>query len=664
MGVQMRAHVLAVVVLAILSGCEGDGASDAGTPDGSRPDGSTDVCARDGDCGEQDLFCSRWRCEPGTAGADARGCIDLGAPCVPGQECDEPTDMCGAPAWCIDGREGCATPGDCDGDGEDAIECGGADCDDADADRFPGNAEVCDASHDEDCSDSTVAGTDGDGDSDEYISSACCNGATCGPDCDDTAADVRPEVLELCNAIDDDCDGVTDDAESVLCPGGVCVAGRCDLDAWSRTFGGTNVDFATEVAQDAAGNVYMTGSFRGSITVGDDDYTAMANTDGLLVKFSPTGAIEWSRTFGTAEFDSASDVVATSDGRVFVTGSIGSGFDFGGGVRTFADTTRQFVLAVDAEDGAYIWDVVEFRGRAHVTASSSGDALVVCDVSAEATIAGMTRAAGDYVFVFSGSDGSYSDDWTLGVPTIPGGRITPQDIVSSADRTIVVGEMFGPVDFGGGPEGGSGGNYFIAAFDPTGATDWVLASNQPAPGGRYADAVEISASGDVYVAGHYGGVGTTIDFAPGVTEAAEAIFDGYLLALEADGTYRWHSTFSGTDASGDASSAIPHALALTTAGEPVVAGTFYGTINFGGGPLTAGTDPNDTLGFVVWVTADGDYASDVPTSGSGLSEILGLSVGPADSTVIVGVFTDNFDFAEARRASNGMRDMFVARFGS
>jgi hypothetical protein len=45
----------------------------------------------------------------------------------------------------------CDVNGDADGDGHRAMNCGGDDCDDADANRFPGRTEVCDTTmHDED----------------------------------------------------------------------------------------------------------------------------------------------------------------------------------------------------------------------------------------------------------------------------------------------------------------------------------------------------------------------------------------------------------------------------------------------------------------------------------------------------------------------------------
>ncbi|MBK7155561.1 MAG: putative metal-binding motif-containing protein [Sandaracinaceae bacterium] len=108
---------------------------------------------------------------------------------------------------------GCAEP-DRDGDGHSAVACDGDDCDDDDANRFPGNPERCDSlGHDEDCDDTSL-GRDLDGDGSPSID--CCGpdpegGTVCGIDCDDGAATVNPTAIESCNGTDDDCNGVIDE---------------------------------------------------------------------------------------------------------------------------------------------------------------------------------------------------------------------------------------------------------------------------------------------------------------------------------------------------------------------------------------------------------------------------------------------------------------------
>ncbi|MBK6578358.1 MAG: putative metal-binding motif-containing protein [Sandaracinaceae bacterium] len=97
---------------------------------------------------------------------------------------------------------------DGDGDGVDSVLCGGADCDDDDAGRFPGNLEACDAV-DQDCDPSTLGTTDAD--EDGAVSAACCDGDVCGPDCNEADAAVGPTGTEECNDADDDCDGDVDE---------------------------------------------------------------------------------------------------------------------------------------------------------------------------------------------------------------------------------------------------------------------------------------------------------------------------------------------------------------------------------------------------------------------------------------------------------------------
>src|SRR5262249_31796709 len=150
------------------------------------------------------------RCAHGAAGADARGCVSASpaTPCLAGQTCDEAMRMC---------ITSCGTggTGDADGDGHRASSCGGDDCDDADANRHPGNRAICDGmERDEDCAPSTFGFRDGDGDS--YGDATCCNTdlagtMRCGDDCNDSRPNVHPALAEACDGLDNDCNGMTDE---------------------------------------------------------------------------------------------------------------------------------------------------------------------------------------------------------------------------------------------------------------------------------------------------------------------------------------------------------------------------------------------------------------------------------------------------------------------
>ena len=102
------------------------------------------------------------------------------------------------------------------------------DCDDGDAQTYPGAPEQCDG-NDNDC-DGQVVENEGDLDADGF--------AACAGDCDDEDPEVNPGAEEACNGLDDNCDGTvpaveTDDDGDGLSDCG----GDCD-DAAAETYPG------------------------------------------------------------------------------------------------------------------------------------------------------------------------------------------------------------------------------------------------------------------------------------------------------------------------------------------------------------------------------------------------------------------------------------------
>lgn len=177
-------------------------------PDAGGSDAGPDGCVSSADC-DDGVWCNGMeRCAPGTAGADPRGCAPPGSLACP------------ADSTCVERERSCrpcASGADADRDGVDASACGGTDCDDDDADRFPGNPERCDADapeHDEDCRPTTFGRRDVDADG--YVDDRCANAfdgvEARGDDCDDMevrAFEGSPE--NPCDGIDNDCDSTIDE---------------------------------------------------------------------------------------------------------------------------------------------------------------------------------------------------------------------------------------------------------------------------------------------------------------------------------------------------------------------------------------------------------------------------------------------------------------------
>lgn len=140
-------------------------------------------------------------------------------------------------------------------------------------------------------------------------------------------------------------------------------------EVWSRQFGSVEYDWCSGAAVDDSGNVYITGTTKGSLRG-----PISGGSDAFLIKFDPTGNELWSTQFGTTESDSTSSVVVDSNNNVFVTG--GTSGDLAGSNAGPSDVfmtkfdpsgvevwSRQigsnahdtvYSMALDSEDNAYL----------------------------------------------------------------------------------------------------------------------------------------------------------------------------------------------------------------------------------------------------------------------------------------------------------------------
>jgi hypothetical protein len=175
---------------------DGDGyfaADDCDDDDASVHPGATEVCdGEDNDCDgdvDEDVL-DTWY-----ADADGDGYGDVGAATI----------ACSAPA----GHVASAT-----------------DCDDADPETYPSAAERCDGLDndcdgeiDEDVQDTWYADTDGDGYGDAGAPLDACDPPSAyvadDTDCDDTSDQALPGGTEVCDGLDNDCDGTVDEDDAI-----------------------------------------------------------------------------------------------------------------------------------------------------------------------------------------------------------------------------------------------------------------------------------------------------------------------------------------------------------------------------------------------------------------------------------------------------------------
>lgn len=643
----LEAAVCTALVLA-MAAC-GTPPDEAEQDGGAGMDGSTaDQCTRNSEC-EDSLFCTTWRCVPGSAGADDRGCIEVGPPCALGESCVE------AESQCV--TEACGSVTDADGDGHDSVACGGDDCDDDDANRYAGNPEVCDdAGHDEDCDATTVAdAVDGDTDGDGETSRACCNGDACGTDCDDGDRAIHTGARDLCNARDDDCDTVIDEAGTeALCPGGTCIGGRCNLPAWDRVIGGTSSDVVWDVVMDERGYVYAGGFFEGEASFGaaGPPEAAIGAAGAFIAAYEPDGAYAWLRSFGGPGRDLVFRLAhAPGSDRLYAFIRVGSGgsVDLGGGPRP----PGAYVVAFDM-NGTYQWDR-EIPFIEDIDATPAG-VIVAGFFGSEFDFGGGTRTPTRptaYVVSYA-SDGAYRWDRLLEADA----SMRIREVTYDDGVIAVTGSFNGAADFGDGrtcPGSGSGtvGDDAFAA-SMTDAPTPTITSIYCTSGSGTSQGLHVALSGGrVHLCGFLLG---TEDLGLGLVTSPSTGGDlGFLLTLDAAGAPEAQRTWF-TSSSESACAA----LNTDTSGRVFVAGSMNGTADFGGGPRTVAR----TSAFFARYDADLSHRSDGILTGTETIEAFGADIGPADSTVIAGNLRGVADLGSGPRSSSGGIDGFIVRFAN
>jgi len=222
--------------------------------------------------------------------------------------------------------EGCTVP---EGYAEDL-----GDCNDADTAYHPGATEDdCTDPEDYNC-DGSVEYADVDGD-----------GWPACEDCDDTEAAVNPDATEICNSIDDDCDGDIDDNDADV-----------DLSTATTWYGDTDGDGYGDLSSTSLSCAVPTGSVSNS---SDCDDTAAA------IHPAATEVCDDLDNDCDGLVDDDDSGVDTSTGTTFYTDSDGDGYG----------TSASSVMACDAPSGTVTSDA----DCDDTDDTISPDAIEVCD---------------------------------------------------------------------------------------------------------------------------------------------------------------------------------------------------------------------------------------------------------------------------------------------
>ena len=420
---------------------------------------------------------------------------------------------------------------------------------------------------------------------------------------------------------------------------------------WSQRFGDEEADIAFGDGVFSSGSVVLTGYFTGDLDFGAGPMTSADSFDVYLAKFNTNGSHLWSRRFGDQESQLAIGVAVDQLGNIVFTGWLAGAADFGGGVLTSAGSNDIFLAKFDT-DGNHLWSkrFGDAQGQESIGLAfdSSGNVLVTGNFRGTVDFGGgpLTAAGSDDIFLAK-LDPNGNHLWSKRF-----GDAEDQEgtglAVDTSGNVLVTGEFRGTVDFGGGILTSVGlDDIFVAKLDANGNHLWSK---------RFGDvnrdegvALITDQTDNVLLTGQFRG---TSDFGGGVLTSAGSS-DIFLAKFDSDGNHVWSKRF------GDVDSQRGNSVAVDSLGRPVITGAFEGTTDFGGGGLVSAGDEDiylakfDAAGNHLFSQRYGDIAdSQLGTD---------VAFDSADNVFFIGAFYGTVDFGHGPLTSAGEFDIFVAK---
>lgn len=392
---------------------------------------------------------------------------------------------------------------------------------------------------------------------------------------------------------------------------------------WSHGYGGPNVNYAYDVAVDGSGGVVIVGSFAGTMNLGGGVLTSAGAQDIFLAKFDANGAHQWSKRFGGAGMDVGNAVTIDDAGNISITGYFRGPVSFGG--TSLAGHTLQDIFVANF-DGAGLhrwshWYGGSGNDQGHdIVADGSGNVIVTGQYNGAVFFGGVASTPGfgslDLFVMKLNAAGGYQ--WSKGI-----GGLNP-DVgyglaVDASDNIVLTGVFSMTVDFGGGPRTSAGStDVFAVKYDTGGAHQW--SARLGGPTADVGQGIGVDATGCVVVTGTYNGTFLAKYDADGVQQWSQSFtssgmvqslglavspagtivitgnlqgttnFGGgplssagdddiFLAVCEASGAHRWSQRYGNT---GDD---WGYGCGFDPSGNLIAAGIFSNSVDFGGGPL-------------------------------------------------------------------------------
>ena len=372
--------------------------------------------------------------------------------------------------------------------------------------------------------------------------------------------------------------------------------------AWAKDLRGTGASSVAQggaVAVDASGNVFLSGTYTGTVNF-DPNATDAAATftspqggnDVFIAKYDPNGNVLWVRDVaGSAgAIDEGYALAVDGSGNVAVAGSFQNTATFGTTALTSGGSFDSFVTKLNSS-GQFLWARATI-GSGSSVAQTSGLAFDPSgDVIATGLFAGSVNfntAASPLTLPYAGSDDIFvqklgpsgNNLWaeSFGSPDIDEGY----GVVADASGNIYVSGTFSDtVNFN--PGSGTAANLtaggfedaFLLKLSPTGQYTWAKDLGETGYYAARGTGVALDGSGHVFVSGYYQNTITLDPTAPGATLTSAGDFDVFVAEYDTAGNFVAGQSAGGSDFDAD------FGVGVNAAGQVAIAGRYSGPAAFG-----------------------------------------------------------------------------------
>ncbi len=392
---------------------------------------------------------------------------------------------------------------------------------------------------------------------------------------------------------------------------------------WTKRVGGAFYDSGWSFTTDSAGNVYVTGSFTGTVNFGldfgtTDTKTSTGYEDIFITKINSNGTYGWTKRIGGASHDIGTGISIDSSGNLYITGSFTGTVNFG----------------------------LDF-GTTDTKTSAGGSAdIFITKINSNGTYGWTKRMDGN------GDDAGYS------VTTDTWGNVY---LTGYFHLSVNFGLDFGTTD--NKPSAGYD-DIFITKINSNDTYGWTKRM-----GGYSTDtgrSIATDSSGNVYVTGNFDWtVNFGLDFGTTDTKTSAGYDDIFITKINSNGTYGWTKIMGGT------SYDYGYAITTDSSGNVYVTGGFSSTVNFG---LDFGTtDIKTSAGnidiFITKINSSGTYGWTKRMGGNSYDYGRSVIIDPFGNIYVTGSFQSVVNFGldfgiTDTKTSAGYDDIFITKINS